>query len=82
MGNKVKIIQEGYGKTKIFIDDIEVKNVQYIDYNANVNEVPMITLRFIPETLNYDEIQRINKNIEKLIDEKGVYLEWVMYQLN
>lgn len=60
-GNNVRIEQENSGKARIFIDGNEVKGVQNVNYSMGVDDIPIIRLEFMPETLNFDS--------EKLTDE-------------
>lgn len=55
-GNNVDIKQNDKGHTRIFIDGKELKNVTEISYNNEVGiAAPMISVNFIPATLNIDE---------------------------
>lgn len=55
-GNKVRIEQEGFNVTKIFIDGIELRGVKEVEYRNELGGFPIITVAFTPETLNYDKL--------------------------
>lgn len=54
-GNNVCIVQSEDKSTRIFIDDIEITNVIGISYKNNVEDIPKITLTFIPRSLNVEK---------------------------
>lgn len=54
-GNNVRIVQEDDRTARIFIDGHELKGVQYVDYKIGVNKIPIVTVEFVPETLNFGE---------------------------
>lgn len=70
-GNDVRIEQKDLRVARVFIDGNEVKGVQNVNYSIGVDDIPVIRLEFIPETLNFDKDLKVRVNFdgEKLADE-------------
>ncbi len=51
MFNKVYIKQRGH-KTNVFIDNIEIKGVKYVNYENELECVPKIQLEFYTDELD------------------------------
>lgn len=82
-GHDVRIEQENERVAKVFIDGNELKDVQYVNYNIRVADAPIITVEFIPSTLNFDkqkktmtdeqmleQVMVLNKKLGGVVEEK------------
>lgn len=81
-GNDVRIEQKDFRTARVFIDGNEVKGVQNVNYSIGVDEMPIIKLEFIPETLNSDKEQdKGNVELNITIDGQKI-AETVVEQIN
>lgn len=66
-GHDVNIIQENERVAKVVIDGKELKGVQYVNYRIGIDEIPIITVEFIPGTLNFEK-EKENLKLNVTID--------------
>lgn len=60
-GHNVRIEQENERVANVYIDGKKLEGVQYVNYRIGVNDIPVITIEFIPGTLNFDK-EKESKN--------------------
>lgn len=63
------IIQENIGRTKVFIDGIEIKGVKHIKYEHEANHIPSIKLEVMPGTVNLEGTLPIDIKAAPSVDE-------------
>lgn len=51
---KVNIKVEGINKSRLFVDDKEIKRLTKINFNTAVGELPTVILEFIPSEVNIE----------------------------
>lgn len=73
----IRIEQEDLRTSRLFIDGKELNGIQYIQYRIGTDDVPVITVEFIPKTLN------INKSlVSKINIDEDEIVETVIKELN
>ena len=51
-GHDVRIEQDEHRRTQVFIDGKKIENVFYVNYEHDASELPVVTIKFYPGTLN------------------------------
>ena len=51
-GNDIVVEQDGHGRMWLYIDGVELKGIREFEIHNAVDEVPTITITFIPKTVN------------------------------
>lgn len=74
-GHDVRIEQDNNNITRVFIDGRELKGAIDVNYNNGVGNTPVITVEFMPATLNLNkeaivEVTTLGDNYRKFIKEE------------